>query len=261
MKKKLGRFITVMVAVTMFMGMSMTAFAKGDIPTPYGTLKDDRCEGPDHFVFIGDNRILAFETEDLTWKLFNYSGSTVEMNGHTFRISGEEELYKVYREQYHYDWGGEYSFIPALMADEVFILPPEHSHSFTWKIVFDATTTSDGLEAEVCSCGEMRNPQPISSFAYTLYRYALPLIEEAEPGQTVTLEFGEWNSFPKAFMEKVAVKSNEGVNFVFHYKWNKEEKEICIPAGTPVDLEFEWYGPAKMAELYGAYSNILDVAI
>ena len=30
------------------------------------------------------------------------------------------------------------------------------------------------------------------------------------------------------------------------------KQEITIPVGTPIDLNFDWYGPAKMAELYGA---------
>lgn len=46
----------------------------------------------------------------------------------------------------------------------------------------------------------------------------LPMINAAKAGQTITFEFGVWNSFPKSFM----------------------------------DLNFDWYGPAKMAELYGA---------
>ena len=62
-----------------------------------------------------------------------------------------------------------------------------------------------------------------------------------------------FRSFPKAFMEKIAAKSMEGVTFVFHYKWNHVKQEITIPFGTAVDTQFDWYGPAKMAELYGAY--------
>ena len=54
-------------------------------------------------------------------------------------------------------------------------------------------------------------------------------------------------------MEKLAAKSAEGVTFVFHYKWNHQKQEITIPAGTPIDLNFDYYGPAKMAELYGMY--------
>lgn len=128
-----------------------------------------------------------------------------------------------------------------------------HVHNFQYGVIYPATKDADGLEGEMCSCGAVRNTQPISAMAYALYDYALPMINAAKPGQTITFEFGEWNSFPKAFMEKLVSKSAQGVTFVFHYKWNHVKQEITIPAGTPIDLNFDYYGPAKMAELYGAY--------
>lgn len=128
---------------------------------------------------------------------------------------------------------------------------PSHVHSFQYGIIYPATKDADGLEGEVCSCGATRNTQPISAMAYALYDYALPMINASKPGQTITFEFKEWNSFPRAFMEKIAAKSAEGVTFVFHYNWNHVKQEITIPAGTEVSLEFDWNGPAKMAELYG----------
>ena len=108
-------------------------------------------------------------------------------------------------------------------------------------------------EGEMCSCGAVRNTQPISAMAYALYDYATPMINTAKSGQTITFEFGEWNSFPKSFMAKLVDKSAQNVTFVFHYKWNHQKQEITIPAGTPIDLNFDWYGLAKMAELYGMY--------
>lgn len=128
---------------------------------------------------------------------------------------------------------------------------PSHVHSFQYGIIYPATKDADGLEGEVCSCGATRNTQPISAMAYALYDYAVPMINAAKPGQTITFEFKEWNSFPRAFMEKIAAKSAEGVTFVFHYNWNHVKQEITIPAGTEVSLEFDWNGPAKMEELYG----------
>lgn len=127
-----------------------------------------------------------------------------------------------------------------------------HVHNFQWQTITEPTKDADGLEGEVCSCGAIRNTQPISAFAYALYQYAIPMINAAKPGQTITFEFGEFNSFPKAFMEKLVEKNGQNVTFVFHYKWNHVKQKITIPAGNPIDLNFDWYGPAKMAELYGA---------
>ena len=128
-----------------------------------------------------------------------------------------------------------------------------HVHNFQYGVIYPATKDADGLEGEMCACGAVRNTQPISAMAYALYDYAPPLINAAKPGQTITFEFGEWNSFPRSFMEKLVSKSAQGVTFVFHYNWNHKKQEVTIPAGTPIDLNFDYYGPAKMAELYGAY--------
>ena len=129
---------------------------------------------------------------------------------------------------------------------------PAHVHSFQWQTITEPTKDADGLEGEVCSCGATRNTQPLSAYGYALNQYATPMINAAKSGQTITFEFGEWNSFPKSFMAKLVDKSAQNVTFVFHYKWNHVKQEITIPAGTPIDLNFDWYGPAKMAELYGA---------
>ena len=126
-----------------------------------------------------------------------------------------------------------------------------HIHSYKWQTIVAPTKEADGLEGELCSCGAMRNTQPLSAYAYALNEYATPMINAAKAGQTITFEFDEWNSFPKSFMEKLVEKNGQNVTFVFHYKWNHVKQEITIPAGTSVDTALDWYGPAKMAELYG----------
>ena len=129
-----------------------------------------------------------------------------------------------------------------------------HTHNYQYQVLQAPSVGADGEEAEVCTiCGDIRNRQPISAMGYALYDYAVPMINASKPGQTITFEFGELNSFPKSFMEKLVDKSAQNVTFVFKYKWNHKLQKITIPAGTPIDLNFDYYGPAKMAELYGMY--------
>ena len=129
-----------------------------------------------------------------------------------------------------------------------------HTHNYQYQVLKAPSVDADGEEAEVCTiCGDIRNRQPISAMGYALYDYAVPMINASKPGQTITFEFGELNSFPKSFMEKLVDKSAQNVTFVFKYKWNHKLQKITIPAGTPIDLNFDYYGPAKMAELYGMY--------
>ncbi len=132
---------------------------------------------------------------------------------------------------------------------------PTHTHEFIEGTITEPTADSDGVGGVYCkSCGYVKESYPISAGVYLVYDYGTEKIKASQPGQTTVLEFGEWNSFPKAFMADLAAKSAAGVTFEFHYKWNHEQQTIIIPAGVTVDLNEEWYGPAKMRELYLQYS-------
>ena len=131
-----------------------------------------------------------------------------------------------------------------------------HVHKFVKGIIYEATTNADGLEGIYCeSCGFVMESSPISAFAFTLDKYAQQKIDAAKPGQTIVLEFGEFNSFPKSFMQKIAGKVNSGVSFEFRYKVNHQLTKIKIPAGATVDTNLDWYGPATMEQLYGVFSK------
>ena len=132
------------------------------------------------------------------------------------------------------------------------LLKANHVHNFTWQTIYEATSDSDGLEGEICSCGATRNTQPISAMDYAINKYADQMIKAAKPGQKITLKFGEFNSFPRYMMEKVAARMNENITFVFKFKQNKKMQTVTIEPGTAIDLQYDWYGPDKMKELYGA---------
>ena len=202
------------------------------------------------FVFYGEPKNLVLNNI-----LNNYWGS----QGGTVTVEVQKEYLEAYREMIGTISLGNTQIIDIIPIRNKSVSPnepcsgtnPAHVHKFEWQVITEPTKDTDGLEGEMCSCGATRNTQKLSAYGYALNEYATPLINKAVAGQTVTFEFGEWNSFPKSFMEKIAAKSMEGVTFVFRYKWNHEKQEITIPFGTAVDTQFEWYGPAKMAELYG----------
>lgn len=124
---------------------------------------------------------------------------------------------------------------------------------YNWNWSLSSSDTTARVTIQMSAPVPPDNTQPTSEYNYNPWDdYATPMINAAEAGQTITFEFDEWNSFPKSFMAKLADKSAQNITFVFHYKWDQVEQEITIPAGTTIDLNFDWYGPAKMAELYGA---------
>lgn len=289
MKRKLSLLLAVVLAMTMVMGIGVTAFA-ASFPDTFVT--DEATEDYDSgFIshtsesqlisrvstessytaktYIDDQEEgVLTETIESSYGPVNYEIESLEaLNGIGSYISAtrsgastkpisryfwdnstQSMIHHYYTEEYYEEhYGHTDTPDPSPCSPSA----PAHVHKFEWQIITNPTKDTDGLEGEMCSCGAMRNTEKISAYAYSLYQYAMPMINRAVSGQTITFEFGEWNSFPKAFMEKIAAKSMEGVTFVFRYKWNHEKQEITIPFGTAVDTQFDWYGPAKMAELYG----------
>lgn len=261
MKRKIRLLLAVVLAMAMIMGSSVTALAK----------EFTGCSS------VSPYKISEMETGD-TLEIENVSSRAIYVKNDTGRTiymygdSGDSPAAVLFTD-IESEYAGFLGFRKTMAADEQWswgisvikatvtirmsapVPPdntPEHVHRFTWQTIYEATPDSDGLEGEVCSCGAVRNTQSISALGYTLQEYATPMVVNAKPGQTVEMDFGEWNSFPKSFMEKVAVKTQQNVSFGFRYNWNHVGQEIRIPAGTEVDTNFDWYGPAKMQELYGA---------
>ena len=74
------------------------------------------------------------------------------------------------------------------------------------------------------------------------------MIDAAKPGDTITYDFGDYYSFPFWFMQKVA--SRPDLKYVFKCNYKSAKYVFTINYGEKINLEFEWYGPFKMAELF-----------
>ena len=267
MKRKIRLLLAVVLAMAMIMGSSVTALAKpltgcsSENPYKISTMETGDtlsvCEVDNHMIYVKNDTgrtiyMYSDEVDSPTRVLFTDIISEYAEFPVFCQTIAADDLW-------NWGLGGSETSATVTIRMSAPVPPdntpdnaPEHVHSFTWQTIYEATPDSDGLEGEVCSCGATRNTQPLSAYGYALNDYATSMINAAKSGQTMTFEFGEWNSFPRSFMEKLVNKSANGVTFVFHYKWNHVKQEITIPAGTPIDLSCDWYGPAKMAELYGA---------
>ena len=267
MKRKLSLLLAMVLAMTMVMGIGVTAFAEDN---PYaGTIwvLDHVTVGGETYR-VGQETGGVLVTEDFCrfnfktnttvgWILFMEGPDEYDVEYHPLLNGVHVDIYDVPLENGMLVYTSTSGAVFYLKKQEASPMtstdsPTAHEHNFQWQTITEPTKDTDGLEGEVCSCGATRNTQKLSAYGYALNQYATPMINAAKAGQTITFELGEWNSFPKAFMEKIAAKSMEGVTFVFHYKWNHVKQEITIPFGTAVDTSLDWYGPAKMAELYGA---------
>lgn len=261
MRKKLSLFLVMLMALTMVLGTGITAMAVD--PPPVGaplSVRPCTCTGatttePLWYVMRSD---VDDATKVIVVQYYHDDGSYIPSGEQSRpRTAFNDPDHILVGRVYHY-YQGNYRLCDANSP-----LDPgsngagssqAHTHNYQYQVLKAPSVDADGEEAEVCTiCGDIRNRQPISAMGYALYDYAVPMINASKPGQTITFEFGELNSFPKSFMEKLVDKSAQNVTFVFKYKWNHKLQKITIPAGTPIDLNFDYYGPAKMAELYGMY--------
>ena len=263
MKKKFRILLTLVMSLTMIFGMSTTAYAGYTTSGYYYPDEVNACyEGDITYALY---YVSAIDATAAFTIYYNRDGSlndateVAHWKSKSIFKDGSPIIGRVYYPMasgsYYLDTADNPDpYLPPPASpklDGETTAPSSHTHDFRWQTITEPTKDSDGLEGEVCSCGAMRNTQPLSAYGYALNEYAAPMINAAKPGQTITFEFGEFNSFPKSFMAKLVDKSAQNVTFVFKYKWNHETQTITIPAGTPIDLNFDWYGPAKMAELYG----------
>lgn len=275
MKRKIRLLLAVVLAMAMVMGSSVTALAEnftgGTSESPY---KISEMKTGDTLSVCADGSHMIYVKNDTGRTVYMYSEGPDSPTRVLFtdKPTFYDDFPVKYPNSTHFSFDSDAPISWALQSDDYATVTirmsapvppdnppdntpdntPEHVHSFTWQTIYEATPDSDGLEGEVCSCGATRNTQPLSAYGYALNDYATSMINATKSGQTMTFEFGDWNSFPRSFMEKLVNKSANGVTFVFHYNWNHVKQEITMPAGTPIDLSCDWYGPAKMAELYGA---------
>lgn len=257
MKRKIRLLLAVVLAMAMVMGSSVTALAK-----PF-----TGCSNDEPYLISNMENGDTLEIEDSPHhKIYvkNDTGRTVYMYGNTPDSPTEvlftdRESGETYAFSDTIDAGDtyEWSLAASDTIAEVTIqmsapVPPdntpEHVHNFTWQTICEPTLNSAGLEAEVCSCGARRNVQPISAYGYVLNQYAVPMINAAKEGDTVTFEMGEWSSYPLWFMKKIADKPT--VTYVFKYFYEDSDYEVTIKAGDKFALDCEWYGPLKMPTLF-----------
>ena len=255
MRRKLSLLLAMILAMTLVMGISVFAFADGSISTEYGTFEHAPNCHYMHYVYVGNDTYLKIAYNGVEGSFVKDDSGKIKIDNDEITVPENPKMYSIYINHSFVleEKACGCEFLPLQAPSPVLVSSSsEHEHSFTWQTIYAASPNSDGLEGEVCSCGVMRNTQPISAYEYALTNYLDQKLNPAKPGQTIVLELGEWNSFPKAFMEKIAAKVAAGETVELRYKVNHKLQKTMIPVGSVVDTTLDWYGPAKMAELYGA---------
>ena len=264
MKRKLSKLLAVILAMTMVMVLGISSYAEFPAGTPTTVPTYAIMDGAVSYYLVMSNDLYDVGGKAYVTGRRFYLNPDGSIGGYFDQYAEGDPTYKTDAGSftdsisvgwYYMPYGEWYRRCPVPTPPDDPIpsgSSPAHTHTFTWQTIYEATPNSDGLEGEVCSCGATRNTSVISAMDYAINKYADQMIKAAKPGQKITLEFGEFNSFPRYMMEKVAARMNENITFVFKFKQNKKMQTVTIEPGTAIDLQYDWYGPDKMKELYGA---------
>lgn len=111
----------------------------------------------------------------------------------------------------------------------------DHAHNsndagFGFIVTTPVSEYSDGVEAWGCpECGYIEYRSPISAYDFfngiTTSRF-----NAAKPGQTITIEAGQWVSFHKSVID--ALRKNREITTNIIYKSNGKLSTLTIPRGT-----------------------------
>lgn len=104
-----------------------------------------------------------------------------------------------------------------------------HQHTYEWQILTDPTIDEDGVYAYICSCGDIKEKQPISA-AQVFVKDLYGKVKEAPQNGTVTYDAKSWSTISDYLLKKMAERNDVTVTIRFQYQ--KADYEITFPAGT-----------------------------
>lgn len=127
-----------------------------------------------------------------------------------------------------------------------------HQHAYEWKVLTDPTIDQDGVYAYMCSCGDIKEKQPISA-AQVFVKELYGKVKEAPQNGTVIYDAKSWSTISDYVLKKMAERNDVAVTIRFNYQ--KTAYEITFPAGTDYttvlnDTE-NMYGFFGIAKLLG----------
>ena len=128
-----------------------------------------------------------------------------------------------------------------------------HEHTYDWKVLTDPTIDQDGVYAYMCSCGDIKEKQPISA-AQVFVKGLYGKVKEASQNGTVTYDAKSWSTISDYVLKKMAERNDVAVTIQFNYQ--KTAYEITFPAGTDyttvlndTETMYGFFGIAKILGL------------
>lgn len=147
---------------------------------------------------------------------YNLSAGTIGFDGYHDKLT-----YKLFKVKSGSTTTVSSSSTPAVRSN--------HQHAYEWKILTDPTIDEDGVYAYVCSCGDIKEKQPISA-AQVFVKDLYGKVKEAPQNGTVTYDAKSWSTISDYLLKKMAERNDVTVTIRFQHQ--KVDYEITFPAGT-----------------------------
>lgn len=277
MEKKQQRFLEMIVAIMVVIGVILT---KQSVSATEIRTSGNKILG----IFNTDNNLITVtgvkidqqnltENNEYSWRVatsdevaeFNQTHQGQALVGGIEISCSESYFNTLSRNEIHhfvayYDIGGndttmEFDFvIPAdveLSSDNLSIC----NHDYLWEVEKEPTETQDGeVDLKCTKCGDIKNRQPLSSYAYFI-KVSEEKINKASEGSTVIINSKIWNSFPKSFFEKLS--ETQDIKVIIDFTYNHDDFETSISSNEAKEIIessncYAYYGPATLIELFGA---------
>lgn len=134
-------------------------------------------------------------------------------------------------------------------SDNFHVEGGDHKHNYDWRITAIGSSLVDQKEEYVCTgCGEKTGNVRITPSSDIFFTETVRRIDDTPQGGLVVIHHGSINSYPRALMDKIA--SRRDLTFIFYYSYNGAYFKTTIPARSPVNVSYDYYGPAMLCALY-----------
>lgn len=218
-------------------GNEETYEIKGTVYVVGYEAEDDHCYFYTKCYDEEENRGNDFDTITI-WFEDEIYGYEYVMEGHY-----EEVTYKLFKVK---------SQSPVISSSPQVTSGYAHEHAYEWKILTDPTIDQDGVYAYMCSCGDIKEKQPISA-AQVFVKGLYGKVKEAPQNGTVTYDAKSWSTISDYVLKKMAERNDVAVTIRFNYQ--KTAYEITFPAGTDYTVVLNdtetMYGFFGIAKLLG----------
>ncbi len=131
---------------------------------------------------------------------------------------------------------------------------PSHTHSFSWVVTKSPTSTSDGEEAYMCSCGEIERTNILPAIS-AFEEETINKIKNSPANAVIEVETSLFNSFGIGVRDALAARPDVTLKVSFlEGGYRGQRLKLTIPAGKDRDKHWDqngWLGLCRAGTIFG----------